>query len=458
MERMMKMKMEAWAEKAACKATGSCPQYDPRPSSGFIPCISGFADDLPCSNVDQMSFINIPDMGYSGFGESLNQAMGNDIWGWVDPQNGDEYAIVGLSGATAFVRVTDPSNPVPVGIMYTQTDASSWRDIKVIGNYAYVVSEASNHGMQVYDLTRLRGRNSIIEDEPDTVHSGFGQAHNIVANPATNFVYGVGSRVGAGVCSGGLYVLDVSDPTNPTVAGCYGGDGYVHDAECVIYNGPDTEHAGKEICFCYNEDTFTIVDVDDKSNMNMLSRTGYSGSRYTHQGAITTDHTVVLLDDEQDEMGANPNTKTYIWDVTDLDNPVLMNTYVAAVESIDHNQYIVGDLTYQANYESGMRILQIDQANFELNEVAYFDVFPSRDSANFFGSWSLYPYFPSGNIIINSIDYGLFVARPNQAAIREQIAQNKAKSMRSRTILEKSEGAICPNLQEYALCEAELVC
>ena len=46
---------------------------------------------------------------------------------------------------------------------------------------------------------------------------------------------------------GGLHAINVSDPLNPTFAGCFGGDGYVHDAQCTIYTGPDTEHQGKEV-------------------------------------------------------------------------------------------------------------------------------------------------------------------------------------------------------------------
>ena len=50
-----------------------------------------------------------------------------------------------------------------------------------------------------------------------------------------------------------------------------------------MYSGPDTDYQGHEICFNYNEDTLTIVDVTDKSNMKMISRTGYEGAKYTHQ-------------------------------------------------------------------------------------------------------------------------------------------------------------------------------
>jgi choice-of-anchor B domain-containing protein len=75
--------------------------------------------------------------------------------------------------------------------------ASTWRDVKVIGNYAYIVSEARNHGLQVFDLTRLRGKTSPETFLPDAVYQGFGNAHNIVANEDTNFVYVVGATQAA---------------------------------------------------------------------------------------------------------------------------------------------------------------------------------------------------------------------------------------------------------------------
>ena len=55
----------------------------------------------------------------------------------------------------AFVDVTDPTHPVYLGNLPTQTGNSLWRDIKVYRNYAFIVSEASGHGMQVFDLTQL---------------------------------------------------------------------------------------------------------------------------------------------------------------------------------------------------------------------------------------------------------------------------------------------------------------
>ena len=80
-----------------------------------------------------------------------------------------------------------------------------------------------------------------------------------------------------------------------------------HDAQCIIYAGPDTAYTGREICFAYNEDTLTIVDVTDKSAPVQISRTGYNNRQYTHQGWVTDDHAWLLMDDELDESRDSDN-------------------------------------------------------------------------------------------------------------------------------------------------------
>jgi choice-of-anchor B domain-containing protein len=105
------------------------------------------AAGYPCSNVDFLSFTA---------GSALGGGSMNDIWGWTDPEFGTEYVLLGRTSGTAFVDISDPVNPIYLGNLPTYTSNSSWRDIKVDGNYAYVVSEASGHGMQIFDLTKLR--------------------------------------------------------------------------------------------------------------------------------------------------------------------------------------------------------------------------------------------------------------------------------------------------------------
>jgi len=134
-------------------------------------------------------------------------------------------------------------------------------------------------------------------------------AHNIVINEESGFASIVGAA-GINSCNGGLHMVDINNPTNPVFTGCFANDGYTHDAQCVVYNGPDIDHSGKEICVNSNEDTVTVVDVSDKSNPVQLSRISYSGSGYTHQVWLTKDQNFFLLGDELDELDFGHNTRT----------------------------------------------------------------------------------------------------------------------------------------------------
>lgn len=372
----------------------------------FTPCIGGMAGQFQCQNVDLMSALPL---GQIGGGE------GNDIWGWTDPTNNREYALVGRTNGTAFVDVTDAINPVYLGNLPSHTSDSIWRDIKVYNNHAFIVSDYNgNHGMQVFDLTQLRNVQSPPATFTETAHYGnIGSAHNIAINEATGYAYIIGGSSGTQECAGGLHMVNIQNPTAPTFAGCYADDGYTHDTQCVVYNGPDTEHQGKEICFSSNEDTLTITDVTNKANPLLIARQSYQGASYSHQGWLTEDQHYFLMDDEADE-GGGAMTATYIWDLSDLNNPVNSGTFMGTTTAIDHNQYVKGDYSYQANYRAGLRILDIsDIENAQLSEYGYFDIYPSSNSASFNGAWSSYPYFASGNVLVNGIEQGLMVVHPN---------------------------------------------
>ena len=218
---------------------------------------------------------------------------------------------------------------------------------QVYSNHVFIVSEARNHGMQVYDLTQLQNLKPPAEGvnilEETTHYPNFGNAHNIVGNPETGFMYAVGCRQGGQFtrCNSGLHAVNVQDPTNPTFAGCFDDDGYVHDALCVVYKGPDSRYTGNEICFCYNENTLTIVDISDKENMKILSRVSYDNAYYTHQGWLTEDQSHLLLDDELDELyGPTPYTRSLIWNVEYLMKPEFVNSFYSEKQATDHNLYI----------------------------------------------------------------------------------------------------------------------
>ena len=225
-------------------------------------------------------------------------------------------------------------------------------------------------------------------------------------------------------CRGGLWMVDVSNPKKPSSPGCASQGGYVHDAQCVTYTGPDLQYHGREICFGFNENAMVIYDVTVKLSPQIISRTGYNGSKYTHQGWLLDQEnmTHLLLDDELDErdrsgVAADEKTTTYIWDVSRLREPVLTGTYKSPVKAADHNQYVVDGLAYQANYGSGLRIVDVgtfrkDSSGKGFRQAGFFDCHPEDDEkggdTQFRGSWSVYPYFKSGYILLNSIERGVF--------------------------------------------------
>jgi choice-of-anchor B domain-containing protein len=277
--------------------------------------------------------------------------------------------------------------------------------------------------MQIFDLTRLLSADpsgGALTFDDDGVYSSFGKAHNLVIDEDSGFAYAVGT----GTCSGGLHMVDISTPTAPSFAGCFSGDGYTHDAQCVSYTGPDTYHWGNEICIASNTDTITVVDVTVKTAPVQLSRTGYSGRGYTHQAWLSEDQSLLFLNDELDEQNFRHNTRTRVWDMSDLDTPALIDTFTNSTTAIDHNLYVKGNYVFQANYRSGLRVLEIVKdsgAYVMLDERAFFDIYPSSDSANFNGAWSNYPYFPSGTIVVSGMEQGLFVLALN---IPDEIAFN----------------------------------
>ena len=113
-----------------------------------------------------------------------------------------------------------------------------------------------------------------------------------------------------------------------------------------------------------------------------------------------------------DELQIGNNTRSIIFDFTDLDNPAYHFDYLGTTAAIDHNGYVKDNVYYQANYTAGVRMIDVSNvANKVFSEVGFFDTYPENNNTNFNGVWNVYPYFPSGNIIISDIDNGFFVIR-----------------------------------------------
>ena len=222
MEDMMELKLKSWEKAAARGAFDGNKKY--KKASTAAKCKNGFAGEYPCKNVDLLDFISHEDLGATG-------KRGNDVWGWTSKE-GREFGIVGHTDGVAFVEVGKKGKLTYLGRLDTYTGIVSWRDMKVIKDHVYIGSEADNHGLQIFDLKNLLDINPkhpvIFDNARDlTAHfDGFGASHNIVAHPEVDMIYAVGGRSGANArntpCAGGLFMVDVSDPSNPTSPGCIG--------------------------------------------------------------------------------------------------------------------------------------------------------------------------------------------------------------------------------------------
>ncbi len=378
------------------------------------PCENGFAGEYPCNGIDLLSHVPITTLANENNSVNGSPPEGSDIWGWVDSTTQKEYAIAAMTNSTAFIDITDPVNPLFLGRLDSNANNNFWRDVKIYKDHAYIVADnVGSHGMQVFDLTRLRNITSPESFTADTIFTEVGSCHNIVINEDTGIAYLVGCRSTNG---GGPIFVDLSDPKNPKSLGDYTEAGYSHDAQVITYKGPDTDYTGKEIYLGSNEDEIVILDVTDKENVKNISSIAYSQLGYTHQGWFTEDQKYFLLGDELDEDNFGMNTRTLIFDLQDLDNPTLRTTYFGTSKAIDHNGYVKDNEFYMANYTAGIRILDVATLASNpnsVNEIAYFDTYPENDNTSFAGAWSVYPYFPSGTIIINDINKGLFVVRKN---------------------------------------------
>ncbi|RYP34655.1 hypothetical protein DL767_004215 [Monosporascus sp. MG133] len=387
-----------------------------------------------CNNVNLHHFLS-----HKALGSTVGE--GSSSWGWVS-DDGREFAIIAQGDGAAFAerQITNAGKLRYLGRLpqTAGTPTSRWREIRTYKHYIVIASETYDHHIQIFDLKKLLDidyRKGPVTFDPEKDLTGFygnlpdGRAHNILTNDETGFAYVVGARPRTSECRSGLIFLNLTDPSNPVSPGCASADGYVHDAQCLVYKGPDSRYLGREICYGYNEDSLTIYDVTDKEWPELVSVTSYEGATYTHQGWVLDKEwqQYLVLDDEYDEIdkrgpGADGYAVTFIWDISDLEQPRQTGYYKAPRISNDHNQYVIGNYSYQSNYGAGISVLDISSiptnpTGSGVREVAWFDVYPENDnevgggSLQFVGTWSSYADYPSGYILINTIERGAWVVK-----------------------------------------------
>jgi choice-of-anchor B domain-containing protein len=389
------------------------------------PCVGGFAGIYPCNGIDLMS--NIPLNGFP-----TNPTSASDLWGYVDLDDMREYALIGISNGIAVVNITDPVNPVIVGTI--PMASSSWHEVRVYqfynnamsrwDGYAYAVTDqAGTDGVKIIDLTNLPNSVSLANtylgpNWSHTIHvSNINWSTGVANNPSfPPNIYLNGSSGGSG-----FRILSLANPTNLSQVGQWSVGTYTHDIYTHVFTDTRVNqcapgHNPCEVAFSFSGTSgLKIVDVTDKASTLLLSTLAYSQLGYTHSGWISSDGQYLFLHDELDEQNYGFNTRVRTINITNLTAPFVSHDYYGTTTAIDHNGYTVGNKYYFSNYTRGISVLNATNPNAE-SEIGFFDTYPTNNNASFAGAWGVYPFLPSGNIIISDINRGLFVVREQNLA------------------------------------------
>ncbi len=317
-----------------------------------------------------------------------------NIWGYVDSL-GNEYALVGARNGLSIVNVTDPDHPLEV--IQIPGPYCKWREIKTSGHYAYVTTECQGKGVQIIDLSKLPSSNitskfwiPVIQQYPtpyflDTLTN----FHSLHIDNNYAYLYGNNASVK------GVVIANLNNPWNPTIAG-YWDKSYIHDGYVrnnKIYGGH------------ISDGYFSIIDVTNKANP-VLIQTQQTPTRATHNTWLTDDSKTLLTTDE------NLNSFLASYDISDINNINLLDKIqcTPGSGSVVHNTHVRNDWAVTSWYRDGVNIVDVHRPQ-NLVQVGWYDTY-ADSGAGFSGTWGVYPFLPSGNLIVSNIEDGLFVLSP----------------------------------------------
>jgi choice-of-anchor B domain-containing protein len=387
-------------------------------------CASGMAGNFPCHNIDYLAQVQLQEI-------PSQPSSASNLWGFVDLDDNREYAVLGHRNGTAVFDVTVPGTPVVVGNI--PGNPSLWREVKVYQvrdtgtgqhrAYAYITTEAPGGGLQIIDLsnvpTSISLANTLTEfSTSHTVYISNVNYSTMAALPGQQaYLYIAGSNLAGGA----FRIYDLVDPVHPLlVTSPPAGTGYMHDSTSMLLtDNRTTQCAGNhnpcEVLVDFNETSVDIWDVTDKTAPARISSTTYPTATYVHSGWPSSDNRYIIVHDELDELRRSLNTHIYTLDIGDLRVPNLITSYIGGARSTDHNGYTIGNRYYVSHYKRGLVIF--DSTNPQaLSEIGSFDTYlsPAANSAGTDGAWGVYPFLPSGTLLVSDIENGLFLLKRNE--------------------------------------------
>ena len=342
-----------------------------------------------------------------------NETCGN-IWGYVD-STGREYALVGAQKGLSIVDVTNPDQPLEVKRI--PGPDCLWREVKTFGKYAYVTTECADDitnsgiGVQIINLSKLpdaaavTAKNWTVKMGADSLRT----SHTLEISDGYLYLFGSQTQFSDTIIHG-VIIANLSDPWNPVVEGVSGKDiTYIHDG----YIRNNTLYGGH----IYNG-YFSVIDVTQKNKPVLLQKENTPG-KFTHNTWLSDDSQTLFTTDE------NGDRVTYLtaFDISDLNNITELDRIASSAgEATIHNTHIKNDYAISSWYKNGVTIVDAHRPT-NLVEVGNYDPYPLLSGIGYEGAWGVYPFLPSGNLIVSSIskNFGLYVLTPtyNRASYLE---------------------------------------
>ena len=307
----------------------------------------------------------------------------NEIWGLV--VNEREFAVIGSTDGTHIFDVTAPELSYQVAYIAGEVQGSEivHRDFHDYNGYLYIVSDEGASSLQIIDISNLLDTVIKVYDSNDL----FPRAHNIFIDTATAKMY---------TTNGTIYSLE--NPEDPTllyqnsVLTCH--DMYVLNDTAYINAG----NTGLIVA------DFSETTLENQSHEVLGTLLTYPQQGYNHSGWLTADRKHYIMADETWGMDMK------MIDVSDFSNMEAVSLISSEIDenSIPHNQIINGEFLYTAYYHDGLYVHDIsDPLNPSL--LAFYDTFEPDHHISYMGAWGVYPFLPSGNILMSDMQTGLYV-------------------------------------------------
>lgn len=310
----------------------------------------------------------------------------NEVWGVAI--NGREYAIIGSSIGTHIFDVTDPANATEAAYIPGASGQVIHRDFHDYQGYLYIVCDEGPGTLQIANLNMLPNSAPVVYDSDNL----FSRAHNIFIDSLNGILYST---------NGGVYSL--ANPENPVeIANLDLGTMFDHGHDLFVRNDTAYWHSGPTGMYVYDYS-------QDPTNPSLMG--SFSLGEYNHSGWLNDAGDAYVFAEE------TFNTDVQICDVSDFSNINILASVNSGggSSSIPHNVIIKGDFLYISYYHDGLYVFDISNPSNPIL-TGFYDTEPGPSIPySWYGAWGVYPFLPSGNVLVSDTRHGLFVMDVSQA-------------------------------------------